>query len=179
MRNWWLALFIIAAGCKHKTPEQRYVEYINDPDKKITQVIKVGNTQATLKLLTDEYRNFSDTSAEDSSGRYYYFNMRFDRSGGDKPEKEKLMYLNFDMQPDFILLKNNRDSVQAAICQRIENGKGGSYEYLLAFEKSNNDEQDKNFTIIYNDKIFGMGSVAFVYKQEDIKKIPGLKTKKD
>jgi hypothetical protein len=175
MRNWWLALLLVITGCWSKTPEQRYVEYINDPGKKITQVIKVGNTQATLKLLTDEYRNFLDSNIRDSSNPYYYFNIRFDKSSGDKPEKEKLMYLDFDMQPDFVLLKNNKDSVPAAICQKIENGKGGSYEYLLAFDKVKSNGTNEDFTIIYNDKIFGMGSVAFVYKQNDIKNIPALK----
>jgi hypothetical protein len=72
-------------------------------------------------------------------------------------------------------LKNNKDSVPAAICQKIENGKGGSYEYLLAFDKVKSNRSNEDFTIIYNDKIFGMGSVAFVYKQNDIKNIPALK----
>jgi hypothetical protein len=173
----WIVLLILLFGCKNKTPEEKFADYVSNPKNKITQVIKVGETQAIIKLLTDEYRNSlirTDTGTTDRSGEYYYFNMRFDKSVGDKPDKQKTLYLNFDMLHDFVILLNN-DSVPAAICQKIENGRAGSYEYLLAFEKRNREEED--FTVFYHDKIFGMGTIAFVYKQEEIKKIPALKTK--
>ncbi len=177
-----LVLLIAIAGCKTKTPEQRFTDYVNDPDNKITQVIKIGETQATIKLLTQEYRNFMDSSStgkpDTSEEKYYYFNIRFDKNVGDKLEKEKMLYLNFDMQNDFVMLRN-ADSVPAAICQKIENGKGGSFEYIVAFEKGTGKHQGDDFTVFYNDKIFGIGSVAFVYRKKDIEKIPALKTKSD
>jgi hypothetical protein len=174
---------MLIVGCKNKTPEQRLVDYISNPKNKITQMIKIGGTQATIKLLTDEYRGNRDSSntvnLDNSSGEsYYYFNVRFDKTAGDKPEKEKILYLDFDMQQDFVMLVN-KDSLPAAICQKIENGKGGTYEYLLAFEKPGDKKQEDDFTVFYHDKIFGTGTIAFVYKQSDIKKIPALKTKTD
>jgi hypothetical protein len=183
MIKWSIVFLLLIFGCKNKTPEQRFVDYISNPENKITQVIKIGDTQATIKLLTNEYmrgRNSSNTDKQDSSsgGAYYYFNMRFDKSAGDRPEKEKLLYLDFDMQQDFVMLVN-KDSLPAAICQKIENGKGGSYEYLLAFEKPGDRKQEEDFTVFYHDKIFGMGTIAFVYKQDDINNIPALKTKTD
>jgi hypothetical protein len=177
----WIVFLFLFFGCKNKTPEEKFADYVSNPKNKITQVIKVGETQARLKLLTDEYRNSlvgADTVTTEGSGVYYYFNMRFDKSVGDKPDKQKTLYLDFDMQNDFVMLVNN-DSVPAAICQKIENGRAGSYEYLLAFEKRNRKKEEEDFTVFYHDKIFGIGTIAFVYKQEDIKKIPALKTKTD
>lgn len=72
------------------------------------------------------------------------------------------------MQNDFVMLING-DSVIPVICQKIENGKSGSYEYLMAFEKENLQKKEDDFTVFYHDKIFGMGTIAFVYDQNDIK----------
>lgn len=168
-----ILIFILIAGCNKKSKDQRFIEYINDPENKITQVIKIGETQATMKLMTDEYRAFLNKTeiVSDDTG-YYYFNATFSKNTGTKPEKEKVMYLNFDMQNDFVLLVK-QDSILPSICQKIENGKPGNYEYLLAFKKSHS-LSEETFTVFYHDKIFGIGSIAFVYRQEDIDKIPTL-----
>jgi hypothetical protein len=63
-----------------------------------------------------------------------------------------------------------------SICQKIENGIPGSYEYMLAFDKTGIDDRNDNFSVVYTDKIFGIGAVAFVYDQHDIKRIPKLKS---
>jgi len=180
MNKLWLVLLLLIAGCKSK--EQNFLDYINDPKNKITQRIKVGETEATLKLLTDEYRHFRKREyadeIPDSTNGYYYFNMKLEKTTGDKPGKEKILYLDFDMQHDFVMLING-DSISPVICQKIENGKAGSYEYMMAFEKRSVKKEDEDFTVFYHDKIFGMGTIAFVYNQDDIKKIPVLKTKTD
>lgn len=166
-----------AVACRSKSPERKMVEYVNDPDNKIKQEITIGNTKATIRLMPDEYQQYLDSTRTDTAGSgYYYFNVRFDREGGVKPEKEKIAYLNFDMQQDFVMKPANGDSVKPAICQKIENGKGGSYEYMVAFEKTGSREVE-DFTVFYTDKIFGTGTIAFVYSQKDIKKIPLLKSK--
>lgn len=172
---------IAVSGCRQNTDEQRYINYINDPKYKITQKITVGDVQATIKWLPLKYRQFRKIkSAEDSSmasnDDFYFFDVRFDKSKGEKPSREKLLYLNFDMQDDFVLLAG-ADSVAPAICQKIENGVSGSYQYLLAFEKLRQ-TQEEDFSVFYKDKIFGIGTMAFVYLQKDIKRIPALKEKK-
>lgn len=173
----WILLF--AAGCKHMTAEQKYADHINDPDNKMIQRITVGEITATAKWLPDAYRRLISNS--DSAGYmdnaidpYYYFDVKFDKRAGDKPDKDKVLYLNFDMQKDFVLVKG-RDSILPAICQKIENGIGGSYQYILAFEKGEEPKNDEGFNLIYHDKIFGTGTMAFVYNQTDIEKIPVFK----
>lgn len=178
MKNWFAAVLIITIGCRHKTDKQQYIDYVNNPKYKITQQIKIGEVVATVKLLPAEYRRlknkFIDKDSEESNNdHYYFFDVRFDNTKNDKLSKEKLMYMDFDIQNDFVLL-GGRDSIMPAICQKIENGSAGSNQYMLVFEKKNQPVQ-QDLAVIYKDKIFGIGTLAFIYKQNDIQRIPKLK----
>ena len=175
-----MMLCLNGAGCAEKNDEASYISFVNDPNNKITQQIEMGGVTVTMKWLPLTYRRlmFSGSQQEKDSlvkeDGLYYFDVKLEKIQGDKPAKEKIMYLNFDMQQDFALA-GSKDSIAPVFCQKIENGIGGSYEYMLAFESPVNAEED--FTVFYHDKIFGLGTVAFVYKQEDIRKIPILKSK--
>lgn len=162
-----LFLPLLITGCTNKSAQQKLVDFINDPDNKITQTIQIGDTKVIAKLLPYEYRNLNRGGMEED--HYTYFNIKL-KGNKEKPVKDKLLYLDFDMQNDFILL-SGRDSIAAAICQRIENGRSGSYEYMLAFD---NERSNTGYTLFYKDKIFGIGTVAFIYAQKDILKIPRL-----
>lgn len=187
MKNIIAGFLLLAYGCKHQTAEQRYVKYINDLQHKIKQQIKIGEVQATIKWLPIDYRKLMSRDqqidpANNNDNSFYYFDIKFDKTKGDKPGKEKIMYLDFDMQKDFVLLVG-KDSVSPVICQKIENGIAGSYQYMLTFEKKEPgsyrmEKAVEDFSVIYNDKIFGIGTIAFVYKQKDIQKIPKLKKEK-
>lgn len=177
----WVLFIILVAGCKTKLSEKGYADYINDPENKITQKIKIGEVQASMKWIPQEYHilmnkksgHLADSAVQNG---LYYFDAKFERTTGEKPTKEKSLYLNFDMQNDFVLLLG-KDSIAPGICQKIENGIPGSYQYMLAFESQGKEIDKNDFTVIYNDKIFGIGTIAFVYNQDDIKKIPKLKSK--
>jgi hypothetical protein len=176
----WVVVLLIT-GCNHKTAERLYWDYVNNPDNKIFQRIKVGDVYASIKWLPKQYRQMiygrfdADTDNSGDDG-LYYFNAKLEKKSGEKPTKEKLLYLDFDIQKNFVLLAGT-DSIAPAICQKIENGIAGSYEYMLAFEKPPNSQKegDNSFSVIYNDKLFGIGTIAFVYDKDDIKKIPKLK----
>lgn len=166
------ALLII--GCTHRSPQQRLAGFINDPENRIMQSLQIGEVKATAKWLPYAYRN---TATKNNSipahEDYCYFNVRFERTAIDKPTHEKRMYLDFDMQNDFTLLCAG-DSIAAGICQKIENGRQGSYEYLLAFDNSSKAMDKNDFTLLYKDKVFGIGVLAFVYRQKDLRKISRL-----
>lgn len=171
----WFALVAIAA-CRQLSMEQRLKLFMEDPANKIKQSITIGDVGVVAKFLPASYRSLVD-KREITPGvrndQFYYFNVKFSRKTGDKPAKEKLMYLNFDMQNDFVLLVNNRDSIAPAICQKIENGITDSYEYMIVFEKRG--EKWKDFTLVYNDKIFSIGTVSFVFREKELQKIAKLK----
>jgi len=172
-----IALVIISA-CSSQNHEQQLKSYVDDPDNKITQAITVGDVGVVSRFLPASYRSLykpgnETQTSEVKADNYYYFNVKFNKKVTDKQDKEQLMYLNFDMQKDFTLVTNNSDSIAPAICQKIENGIKGSYEYMLAFEKNDNDQG--GFTLLYHDNIFSIGTVAFSYNEKDILKIPGTK----
>lgn len=169
-------LFFISA-CRQKTVEQELKAFVDDPDNKITQRITVGDVRVVTKFLPPSYRSLMSEkkdSMNNPGDGYYYFDVKFNKNTTEKPSKESLLYLNFDMQNDFTLLVNNHDSIAPSICQRIENGIAGDHEYIVAFEKQENSKW-KDFTLVYNDKIFSIGTVAFVYNEMDLLNIPGLK----
>jgi hypothetical protein len=171
-----VAVVLFVSACKHKDPEERLKDFVEDPANKITQKITIGDVGIVTKFLPASYRtlmNNSKDSAGENGQNFYYFDVKFNKKMGEKPAKEKLLYLNFDMQNDFVLLVNDRDSIMPAICQKIENGIADSFEYMVVFEKGR--EEWKNFTLFYNDKIFSIGTVSFVYSEKDILNIPGLK----
>ncbi len=174
MKIIWFGILLVAAGCNYKTPQQKFTAFVNDPGNKITQKITVGKVTATVKWMPAAYRRMID-SLTGQNDEYNYFHVKFEKIEATSLGKEKIMYMDFDIQKDFVLAVG-RDSILPAICQRIQNGLSRSFEYMLAFEKQekNNDE---DFTVVYNDKIFGIGTIAFVFKKEDIKKIPILAAK--
>lgn len=165
-------MLLLMTGCAHRSPQQRLAAFINDPENKIVQSIQVGDIQTTAKWLPYQYRN-PQAGKQSTHDNYSYFNIRFVKVKGDQPAKEKLLYLNFDMQNDFSLLCAG-DSLMPAICQKIENGIPGSYEYMLAFDNSHDIAGKNDFTLYYKDKIFGIGVLAFAYSQRDIRRIPRL-----
>jgi hypothetical protein len=174
MKGYWVMLILLIAGCKEKSPEKKFLDYINDPENKIVQKIAIGEVQITTKWIPGDYWKITDSTYKSEEKGFRYFNVKIEKTKGEKPAKEKILYLDFDMQKDFVLLAGT-DSIAPAICQKIENGIAGSYEYMLAFENKDGQEIDGDCTVIYNDKIFGTGTTAFVYDQTDLKKIPTLK----
>src|SRR5687768_9142996 len=107
MKMLGIIMLMLLFACRQKTPELRLKSYVDDPDNKITQTITIGDISVVTKFLPISYRsligNKQDSIVEEDD-KFYYFNVKFDKKAGDKPAKEKVLYLNFDMQNDFVLL---------------------------------------------------------------------------
>lgn len=167
-----MAGMLLVISCTNRTPQQRLAAYVNDPENKIVQSIQVGDVKAIAKLLPAQYRDPQPQSSI-SNEEYCYFNVRFEKNTVEKPANEKLLYLNFDMQNDFTMFCAG-DSISPVICQKIETGVSGRYEYLVAFHNDDNQLSKNDFTLYYKDKIFGLGVIAFVYSQKDIQQVPKI-----
>lgn len=173
-----ILLLVLMVGCQNKNPEKELRSFVEEPANKITQKITIGDVGIVTRFMPKSYRFLmkrEKDSMQDSGEQFYYFDVKFSKKMTEKIAKEKLLYLNFDMQNDFVLHANNRDSIMPSICQKIENGVADSYEYIVVFEKGKREWKD--FTLYYHDEIFNIGTVAFVYNQQDILKIPGIKNK--
>jgi hypothetical protein len=171
----WLVLLVVSA-CNPKNQEEKLKNFVESRSHKITQSITVGDVAIVSRFLPQAYRLLMDRSGDSmiSEGdRFFYFDIQFNKNGNFKPEKEKLLYLNFDMGNDFVLFVNNRDSIAPVFCQKIENGISGTYEYMVAFENSDKRKWNE-FELFYKDKIFNTGTVVFVYREKELRKIPVL-----
>ncbi|MBS1735181.1 MAG: hypothetical protein JSS98_01075, partial [Bacteroidetes bacterium] len=92
----FLIFFLITIGftrCNQKTDVQRLVEFINKPANKITQKITIGDVEMISKWLPASYRDLGLTGGKGAAEKrnddtdYCYFNVRFEKGGGDKPDK--------------------------------------------------------------------------------------------
>src|SRR6187551_1296842 len=155
LRLLFLCLFL--SGC-FSTTENRQALL----KKKGIHNIKVGDAELTSRLIKN-----TNTGDDNSNNQVCYFNVRIDQLTDKKFEKEKLLYADFDIQNDFVLAAG-KDSLVSTFCQKIENGRRRSYEYIVAFEIPKQ-KAIGDVTLVYNDKIFGVGTVAFVYLQNDLK----------
>lgn len=127
--------------------------------KRGMQYIKVGDTELTSKMMKMDSARANDA--------FVYFDVTINRLKDEALSKDKSMYLDFDVQKDFGAAVGN-DSLIPALCQRVMNGKSKSFEYLIAFEKRPA-LQASGITLVYDDKIFGVGRVAFAYQANDLK----------
>ncbi len=165
----------VIVSCRSITPEQQFRQYVEDPKNHLTQVVNTGDISVTSRFLPATYRKLSQQSDEVlTEEKLYYFDVKIDRKSLEKLTKEKIEYLVFSIQNDFSISTADGKIVMPLICQKVENGITGNFEYLLAFD-SNDIEGKAGFTLSYSDKTFGIGDIVFDYKSVDIKNIPVLK----
>lgn len=125
--------------------------------------VQVGDVQLSARLMEPSGKPVAgsvDSAPQLPGDETVHFQVRIDKNTEPSFKKEQLLYLNFDMQQDFTLVVQ-QDTVAAGFCQRIENGRKNSYEYIVAFEDDRL-IQPKDYMLLYQDKIFGVGTVAFV-----------------
>lgn len=149
-------LILLAIGCRTKADKGNSTN---------VQSIIIGDTKVVAKYMDEDYgtRKSIGNRIPDTIVHFLYFNVKFEKKWDTKFSKEKTLYLNFDMQQDFTLV-DGRDSISASFCQRIENGIRENYEYMLAFENRHAQHHVGNQTLVYKDKLFGIGTIAFAYE---------------
>lgn len=133
------------------------------------QNIKIGDVELISRLEMSDKSN-----SEKANQDIIFFNVKLNITADKKFKKEQTLYLDFDMQQDFSLSINNK-TLSPAICEKIANGNGNSYEYMIAFDLHNDYSGLSDVTLTYKDKIFGVGTVAFAYDKSDLK-ILGFKS---
>lgn len=118
----------------------------------------------TLRIASEESKDLlraHETSSED-------YNLR-------------IQYFSFHMQND-IRLVDGRDTIPCVL-NHFERtyGLAPYRDFVLAFDQSENSGQQNEIsdkTIIYEDRIFGKGTVKLKVKAQDIKHIPQIITSK-
>lgn len=160
-------IFLILVGCDDLSGDRANKLKVNERFKQSIQIgnIKVATTILPGDKISGENINTGYDTISNGGEGLLNFNVMIEKQDAIKVPKEKQLYLDYDMQKDFVLVDNG-DTLMPVFCHRIENGRINNYEYILSFEKKN-DPSDKNFTLFYNDNIFGIGSIAFPYKDNN------------
>lgn len=123
------------------------------------QEIEVGDVRFKCKQMNIEINN---AEAEEGDN-IIYFNVRIEKKNNRQFEKGQLLYLVFDMQHDFHLKMDSQERAPIFF-QKIENGRANEYEYIIAFDSFAGNQEANLLTLVYTDKIFGAGMVAFVHE---------------
>jgi hypothetical protein len=135
---------------------------IRDALKKLNTV---NGVSVEAKFIKGNEVNNLYTLSEDP---FLYFNIRLTQPSLD-PDPKTIEYINFKMEKDFSML-NSGDTILPVMVHRVVNGVKGRYEYLVAFERLEGFGQTGRVSILYEDKIFGIGTQVFDFRKEDILK---------
>lgn len=158
----FISVFILLICSMSACVSEQKKDLLLLPKDAYTRHLKVGEMQITVKKMpvANLSKDNMQTNGQGSAEEYTYFDIRIEKSSEQKLSKEQTLYSLFEIQNDFTLTAKG-DSLRSVFCQRIENGLPGSYEYMVAFEKPL--QTNNHSTLIYQDKIFGLGTVAFEY----------------
>ncbi len=163
-------LFFFFAGmisCGHSTGslfawKEKKPTYSNS-----TQVVREGPVVMSAKYLPRNYLQAVDEkrNIEKSDYEYMYY-FDFELNVGDDMQlgKNKVTYMNFDIQNDFMLTVG-KELLSPVICQKIEKGFSSSYKYIVVFENKQMKENEK-LVFTYKDKIFALGEKHFYFEDK-------------
>ncbi len=178
-----IGLLIIAfsfmISCKQKTGRVKFVEFMNDTSNNILQKQTANGVEIIAKYLPVEFQKNipgeNESQSRTDNSENISLTVKINKAGFKK-DKATSLYLNFDIQNDFQLHVDHKFLVPA-ICQKIENGIQDNYEYIIVFETAALENSlIKEAELIYSDKIFGIGQRKFIFKKNDILKLPRLTT---
>ena len=159
-----LALLLVEAGCNAKKD-------FNAPSNKqqINGVSVKAKFMRSNKHYNDGGTGGSSFAANASTKQIsqLLFDVQFE-SPRFVPDKKTLNYLDFQLQNDFSL-EISGDTALPVLVHRVANGKKNVFEYVVAFESIRGPmEPDTNITILYDDKVFGLGRQFFTFRTKDI-----------
>jgi|GEM_PF-4934572 len=171
LRNhcWLLLLF---TSCR-QTPAD-YVHFVNDTSNGLTLERNVGKFFYKAQLLPADYQillahrgNTAISEAERDSLRalynaYYY--LRFEVRTSTDPGISATT-LQYNAVKNFVLV-SGQDSLVAAICQPVASGKQHTFEYMLAFPRT--ESKGGALELVYNDPDRGSPVQHFRFKHENL-----------
>lgn len=190
--------FFSLSGCRPKTLSPKaYVSYVTNPKHKLIQekiiadyIISVQYKPLDFVTLI-EYRRqtgvllpFDSIRSQMDSLEHYTFkikpkkgNKSLIKSGAGSSEEifNRIEYLSFDVIKDFYIIENG-DTIKCKIFHFERTyDLNPELTFLLGFQANANKSQINDKTFIYEDKVFGLGKIKFLFPSEVIKNIPDIK----
>lgn len=191
----WLIVFvvmIVSCGVKSLTSDE-YVEWIEDPDNglNLTKEFQDVTFQILYKpvnyIIAKELKNGGINKTEIPSrilelDSLQYFTLRIKSNKSDELLRaginsedeyyQRLEYFMGPMQDDIKLIEGN-DTIPCALFHYERSyGLAPYNNFVIAFSKSINNNEDKFF--LFEDNILGTGNVMFKLNNSDLKNIPNI-----
>ena len=101
----------------------------------------------------------------------------FIRYGNPSAEEysHRINYCSFQMQKDIFLVEGD-DTLACGLFHFERTYDIAPYATFLLGFPLKKEKQNKDKVLVFNDRLFNKGTMRFVFKNEDIKKTPLLKT---
>jgi hypothetical protein len=186
------------SGCRPKTLSPKdYVSYVTNPKHKLLQEKAIANyiisvqykpldfvTLIEYRRQTGVVQSFDSIRSQMDSLQQYTVkikpkkgNTSLIKSGAGSAEEifNRIEYLSFDMIKDFYILENGDTNKCKIFHFERTYDLNPELTFLLGFEVNKNKSQINDRTFIYEDKVFGLGKIKFLFPSDAIKNIPDIK----
>ncbi|MBL7884406.1 MAG: hypothetical protein JNL69_10090 [Bacteroidia bacterium] len=173
----------------------RFVEFVANKENQLTKNKEISDINFQLAFMPKEYLAYLELKNENYSKEQFaktashyegmsYFNLRlhllkgqgellkYNLSSGQQYEA-RIKYMSFEMQKDVFLVQGN-DTLLPGMFHFERIFEVAPYAtVMLAFDNAKFN-QEEEFTIVYNDKLFNKGFIKYNYKNNQLIDLPNI-----
>lgn len=196
MKVTFLTILLFAMiSCENKSSPVEYKEYVESETNGLRVKSVKQKLEFTLQfkpidyILLNEQIKLLDKSEilmrRNALGNMQYYNFRIKSDGtfrvldykckDDVDYFKRIAYCSGDIQRDFYILQGT-DTLQCKLFNFVRNYEMAPYiDFVLAFEGAKKSTLDESRSFIYEDKIFGVGTITLQISKNSLEKLPSLK----
>lgn len=180
-------MLLVLLSCRSKTATESEMNfYLADPDNGLRKTLVKEDVNLEISyrprelVFIRESRKDQQPATLDSMD---YFMFRLSRNGkviehiygADQAEYNRVIsYLDGELGNDIYLQRDGTIIYPAGVSLMPSVNTAGASTIILVF-KSALRKYDGEFTIMFNDSMFGTGQTDFEFNSRDIKRVPSLK----
>lgn len=174
-------------GCSKGVDYKKYLVWYESDENPLRKTVIIGDVEYTLTYMVTDYFKAREMASgtnpekgEQDESEYYKLNIKTK----DKSEPltyhlkktsdsyERINYFVSDVKDDILLLTSKDTlSCQMHHYERVYHV-GNTLSLMFIFDRTN---EQRERTIVFNDKIFNNQLITFNFKQDEINTVPILK----
>ena len=139
---------------------------------------------AYLELRTEQYDEVKFQKACEHYTDMTYFNLKIELPNGSgellkyqlqspRQYEDRVKYISFNIQNDIYLVQKT-DTLNPGLCQYERIFEVAPYATVMMAFDSKKFNKEKEFTIVFNDKLFNKGFIKFNYKNGQLINVPNI-----
>lgn len=176
-------------------PMDEFVSFIADKENELTKNKEINDLNFQLSYMPKEYMAYLEVKNTEFTKEqlneainhyknmtYFNFRLRLVKGQGEllkynlvSPQQyeARIKYMSFEMQKDICLVQDN-DTLYPGMFHFERIFEVAPYAtVMMAFDNEKFDIK-KEFTIVYNDKLFNKGFIKYNYKQNQLIDLPNI-----